>query len=118
VTAREEEAPNRREGGEPPPSAGGRADSIAEREAEAAAAEAAEIGGPAPEDGAVDPAERPLRESGQGVAEGFETAEEELQDIASHGDQHRFPGRHAPDPEERDSAAHGEPDQVGEPEDR
>jgi hypothetical protein len=105
-------------GGETPPSDGGRAQSIAEREAEAAAAQAAEIGGPAPDDGEVDPAERPLRESGQGVAEGFEAAEEELQDIASHGDQHRFPGRHAPDPEERDGAAHGEPDQVGEPEDR
>jgi hypothetical protein len=83
---------------------------LAEEEAEAAAAEAGEIGGSAPED-THDPAERPLVEGGEGEAEGFELAEERLEDIASHGDQHRFPGRDASAPEEPSEAAYGEPDQ-------
>jgi hypothetical protein len=107
------------EGGAMPPSPGGRAEEMAEREAEVAASEAGGIGGPLPADEVSEnPAERPLRESGQGEAEGFEVAEEELRDIASHGDQHRFPGRHAPAPEAADGAEHGEPDQVGDPEER
>lgn len=87
-------------------------DPVAEEEAEAAAAEAAEIGGPKPDyyDGG-DPADRPLAEGGEGEAEGFELAEEQLEDIASHGDQHRFPGRDAGAPEEPTDAAYGEPDQ-------
>jgi hypothetical protein len=60
---------------------------------EAAAAEAAAIGGrvssePPPVDGGPDEAERPLAEAGQGEAEGFEEAERELEEHASHGDQH------------------------------
>jgi hypothetical protein len=73
-----------------------------EREQEdAAAAEAAQIGG-AGGDEAVDPAERPLAEAGEGVAEGFEEAEEELVDHASHGDQHsaRVPYYDRGDPED------------------
>ena len=65
-------------------------DSTADREAEAAAAEAGAIGGRTPDDD-VDPAERPLREAGEGEAEGFEEAERELIEHASHGDP-------APDP--------------------
>lgn len=84
---------------------------LASEEAEAAAAEAGEIGGPAP-DYDAEPAERPLAEGGEGEAEGFELAEEELADIASHGDQHRFPGRHAGAPEERTETTYGEPDQA------
>lgn len=84
---------------------------LAAEEAEAAAAEAAEIGGPAPED-TDDPAAQPLVEAGEGEAEGFELAEERLEDIASHGDQHRFPGRDAPPPEERSETEYGEPDQA------
>lgn len=58
-----------------------------EREqADAAAAEAARIGGVAGDEG-IDPAERPLAEGGEGVAEGFEEAEEELIEHSSHGDQ-------------------------------
>ena len=53
-------------------------DPIAEEEADAAAAEAAEIGGPAPDDQVDDPAQRPLVEGGEGEAEGFELAEAEL----------------------------------------
>ena len=65
-----------------------------EREqADAAAAEAAAIGGrtssdPGPADGTGDEAQRPLAESGQGESEGFEEAERELTERASHGDQH------------------------------
>jgi hypothetical protein len=63
---------------------------------EAAAAEAAGIGGrvnydPSPDDdesGTVDPAQAPLIESGEGVSEGFELAEHDLEEHASHGDQH------------------------------
>ena len=86
-------------------------DPIAEEEAEAAAAEAREIGGSVPDDG-VDPAERPLAEGGEGEAEGFELAEEELIDHAEHGDQKHFPDRDVPPPEERDDTAYGEPDQA------
>ncbi len=66
----------------------------AREEAEAAAAEAAQIGGrPSSESSAeggsdVDEAARPLAEAGQGEAEGFEQSEEQLVERASHGDQH------------------------------
>jgi hypothetical protein len=69
-------------------------DARAQIEAEAAAAEAARIGGdpgPAPvaDDGfPADEAQRPLVEAGQGESEGFEQAEAQLIDHASHGDQH------------------------------
>ncbi|MGI8713247.1 MAG: hypothetical protein ACR2NR_08710 [Solirubrobacteraceae bacterium] len=59
-----------------------------------AAAEAGGIGGrvsddpPMEDDPAADPAQRPLVEAGQGEAEGFELAERELQEHATHGDQH------------------------------
>jgi hypothetical protein len=86
-------------------------DPIAEEEADAAAAEAARIGGPAPDDGVEDPAQRPLAEAGEGEAEGFELAEEELIDNAEHGDQKRFPDRDAPPPEEPTEAVYGEADQ-------
>ncbi|HEX2391326.1 MAG TPA: hypothetical protein VHI77_00250 [Solirubrobacterales bacterium] len=84
---------------------------IVAEEADAAAAEAAGIGGnvPAVSD---DPAFEPLAEAGEGEAEGFELAEEALEDIAAHGDQHRFPGRLAPPPEEPESVERGEPDEA------
>jgi hypothetical protein len=82
-----------------------------EDEAEAAAAEAARVGGDAPIE-SDDPAQQPLIESGQGESEGFELAEKRLQDIASHGDEHRFPDRDAPPPEDRESAERGEADQA------
>jgi hypothetical protein len=79
-------------------------------EAEAAAAEAAQIGGKvAPL--SDDPAREPLEEAGEGEAEGFEQAERALEDIAAHGDQHRFPDRDVRDPEDRESIEHGEADQ-------
>jgi hypothetical protein len=60
-------------------------DSEREQE-EAAAAEAGAIGGRV--DGGRDEATRPLDEAGQGESEGFEQAERELVEHASHGDQH------------------------------
>jgi hypothetical protein len=56
-----------------------------EHEAEAAAREAARIGGRAGDED-LDPAQRPLIEAGEGVAEGFELAEEELIAAAEHTD--------------------------------
>ena len=82
---------------------------LAEEEA-AAAAEAAEIGGEVPAD-SDDPAQQPLIEGGEGVAEGFELAEKDLEDIASHGDEHRFPDSVPPPPEERSKAEYGEADE-------
>jgi hypothetical protein len=71
------------------------ADSDFEHEQEdAAAAEAAAIGGrptsepPGVEDEEIDPAQAPLIEAGEGESEGFEQAEEELIQHASHGDEH------------------------------
>lgn len=55
------------------------------REVEAAARAAARIGGRAGDED-LDPAQRPLIEAGEGVAEGFELAEEELIMAAEHGD--------------------------------
>src|ERR1700760_4790069 len=70
-----------------------RYDELGEQQASEAAAEAAAIGGPVsseppPAEGGPDEAERPLIEAGQGEAEGFEQAERELIEHASHGDQH------------------------------
>ncbi|MGC1165894.1 MAG: hypothetical protein WA862_07295 [Solirubrobacterales bacterium] len=82
---------------------------LVEEEAEAAALEAAEVGGDAPVE-SDDPAEQPLIEAGQGESEGFELAEKQLVDIASHGDERHFPRSVAP-PEERESVERGEADQ-------
>jgi hypothetical protein len=85
---------------------------LAAEEAEAAAAEAASIGGEVAKD-SEDPAEQPLIEAGEGEAEGFELAERDLEDIASHGDQHRFPDNVPPPPEEQsDDAVYGEADEA------
>jgi hypothetical protein len=81
-----------------------------EREEEdAAAAEAGAIGGRVdydPENGEseVDPARAPLIEAGEGESEGFELAEQELEEHASHGDV-RGTGRVLEDaPDEDDDA--------------
>lgn len=81
-----------------------------EEEAEAAAVEAGQVGGDAPIE-SDDPAQQPLIEAGQGESEGFELAEKKLIDIASHGDQHRFPDSVVPPPEEPELAERGEADQ-------
>jgi hypothetical protein len=82
-----------------------------DEETEAAATEAGQVGGKAPIE-SDDPSQQPLIESGQGEAEGFELAEKRLQDIASHGDQHRFPDRDVPPPEEPEGAERAEADQA------
>jgi hypothetical protein len=80
-------------------------DFVSEEE-DAAAAEAAAIGGPEPND-ALDPAERPLAEAGEGEAEGFEQAEQDLIEHASHGDP-------APDPSGEDQLVRGAEDDAEE----
>ena len=54
--------------------------------------------------------QRPLREAGQGEAEGFEEAENELIEHASHGDSGPDPTELAGLPEERTGAEYGEAD--------
>lgn len=65
-------------------------DDLIDEEEAAAAAEAAEIGGHT-DSQQLPEAERPLAESGEGVAEGFELSEERLIDSASHGGKHGHP---------------------------
>ena len=77
-----------------------RRDIVAAEEA-AAAAEAAELGGHT-DSQRLPEAERPLAEGGEGVAEGFELAEEQLIQSASHGDKHGHPlGDRFPDEDAR-----------------
>jgi hypothetical protein len=95
-------------------------DPLVRREEEAAAAEAGGIGGRTPEyqdeEGDVaSEADRAVSEGGEGVEEGFETAENDLRESASHGE-NRY------DPEARDfgdeesagegDAVSGEPDEI------
>lgn len=86
---------------------------------DAAAAEAGRIGGqpsfePPAEDGDTpDGAQQPVREGGGGEAEGFEEAERELIEHASHGDQHAARRVLEDAPDERDdprAAPDAEPD--------
>jgi hypothetical protein len=80
----------------------------AQEEADRAAAEAAAIGGsPSSEEPPLeqpDEAERPLVEAGQGESEGFEQAEQELMEHASHGDQHAARRAAQDAPDEQDDA--------------
>ena len=79
----------------------------ARREAEAAAHEAAGIGGRAPDD--EDPARRPVDEAGGGEAEGFEQAEQDLRKNAERGQLGpRDPNRDAFTPEEQSDVANAE----------
>ncbi len=83
---------------------------VTEEEARAAA-EAARIGGRyRPE--SDDPAREPLAEAGEGESEGFELAERELEENASHGDSRGFPDDDIPAPEEQAGAEYGEPDEA------
>lgn len=70
-----------------------------EREADAAAREAGEIGGRAGDED-MDPAERASAQHGGGESEGFEQAEELHEEHASHGDEHGGPLRNRSEPEE------------------
>ena len=63
-----------------------------------------------------DPAMQPVEEAGGGVSEGFEQAEEDLIENASHGDGTGDPAADAIDNEhvdaERSTAEYGEPDEI------
>lgn len=91
-----------------------RDEALLEEEEEEAALEASRIGGAAPRD-ATDPADQPIAEGGEGEAEGFELAEADLIESASHGDRHRFPADAAGEPEEPQQAEYGEPDEESPP---
>jgi hypothetical protein len=94
--------------------AGDRADPRVAQEESAAGAEAAAIGGPAIHD-AGDPAMDPLYQAGEGDQEGFEAAERDLIENATHGDGHGNPLRDALAPEaesDRSSAEYGDPDNL------
>lgn len=87
-------------------------DRLVDEEEEAAAAEAARIGGRSGMEG-MDEAERSAAEHGGGESEGFEEAEELLAEGASHGDSAGDPLRDAPEVEpEEDPATYGEADEV------
>jgi hypothetical protein len=88
-----------------------------DREEDAAAAEAGAIGGRAGDED-LDDAERPLAEGGEGVAEGFEQAEADLVENATHGGGEADPLHQVGKPEAGpDPAVHGEPDAVDSTED-
>jgi hypothetical protein len=92
-------------------------DNVVDEEAEEAAAEAAAIGGRRPEYD-VDESDRPLEEAGEGESEGFELAEHDLIEEASHGEEGRSPEVDAFTPElESDEAdsVYGEGDDVEDP---
>jgi hypothetical protein len=93
-------------------------ESVVSSQERAAAAEAGKIGGPAP-DYDVPEAERPIAEGGGGEAEGFEQAEELLEQHASHGEPGPDPTHLAGEPEEPEArdAEHGEADDVDSTED-
>ena len=95
-------------------------DALLRREEAAAAREAGSIGGATPEydgdeESPASEAERPLIEGGEGVEEGFEVAERDLRETATHGE-NRY------DPQSRDfgdeesagdaDAVYGEPDEI------
>jgi hypothetical protein len=81
-------------------------------EEEAAAAEAAQIGGRSGMEG-MDEAKRAAAEHGGGESEGFEEAEELLVEHATHGDPVVSPlGDASAAEEEEDPSVHGEADQV------
>jgi hypothetical protein len=92
---------------------------IVEDEEEAAAAEAAGIGGRRPDyhvdDDHSDESFRPLEEAGEGEEEGFELAEHDLIEEASHGEEGRYPGDDAFEDEQDPDAVYGEADEEEEP---
>jgi len=95
-------------------------DEVADEAEAAAAAEAGAIGGAQPNPGLPE-SERPLAESGEGESEGFELAEKELIESASHGDPSGSPLGDRFTPEEAESAglsSYGEADDEHVSEDR
>ena len=96
-------------------------DALVAQEEAAAAAEAAAIGGPRLDDAHGDEAFEAVYEAGGGEAEGFEVAEEELIENASHGGGRGDPIRDAFTPEveaDEETVVDGEADHVIEADDR
>jgi hypothetical protein len=89
-------------------------DPFVDEEEEAAGAEAGHIGGDRP-DYDVDESRRPLEESGEGESEGFELAEEDLVEEASHGNERRSPEAEDWAEEDDPGSVYGEADDVEEP---
>ena len=90
-------------------------DDLVREEEEAAAAAAGRIGGVAGDEDEFDPEMRPVYEAGGGEEEGFEQAEADLVENATHGDGRGDPLSDAFTPEaesDRATAAYGEPDEV------
>jgi hypothetical protein len=95
-------------------------DPLVRQQEDAAAAEAGSIGGRVPEydDEEGRPADeeaRPVMEGGEGVEEGFETAERDLRETATHGENRYDPdGRDFGDEESagEGDAIFGEPDEI------
>jgi hypothetical protein len=85
--------------GADPPGIESPAGGLEEQEESAAAAEAAMIGGRAPTSHVDDPAMEPVYQAGGGEQEGFEQAEQDLIENASHGDDLGNPLRDAMSPE-------------------
>jgi hypothetical protein len=83
----------------PPPPGMPAEDALVEAETAAAAAEAGAIGGRRGRPGDRDPAMDPVYEAGGGEAEGFELAEEDLIENASHGGGRGDPSQDAFTPE-------------------
>jgi hypothetical protein len=85
-----------------------------DEETRAAAEEAGHIGGVAGDED-LDPADRPLVEGGEGEAEGFELAEDDLVEHASHGDEHSasvpYYDREDVDEDDRAGIEYGEADE-------
>jgi hypothetical protein len=83
-----------------------------EREEEAAAEEAGRIGGRSGTEDLPEE-ERPLAEAGEGESEGFEQAEELLEERATHDDDRGGPLRDRPDPEpDHQRTSYGEADRI------
>jgi hypothetical protein len=90
-----------------------RDDDVVDEEERRAAEEAAHIGGTPTYDvdlEEVDEADRAVIEGGGGESEGFELAEEELIEHASHGDPGPDPSHLAGRPEEFEGGEYGEAD--------
>jgi len=89
-------------------------EALIQQEEAAAAAEVRMMAGPVDLDAGGDPAMEPLYQAGQGEAEGFERAEADLIENATHGEGHGDPLRDAITPEaeaDRSTAVYGEPDE-------
>src|SRR6185312_7452341 len=84
---------------------------VEQRETDRAEEEAREVGGKV-EPLTDDPEMEPAEEGGEGESEGFEQAERRLEEIAEHGDEHRFPDADARDVSEAGAAEGGEADDV------